>query len=135
MRDEVISSVGAQEGLDTSGYQVSADLDDVEFYWENDQLEVDAVFRPDIATPFSATAFADLEMGVSAENHILLNEEEDKEKSPPTATTPVSVRPTRPPSMLRSRPIGTRKENVPDYVYKKFSQEVILCLCFNINSK
>ena len=36
MRDEVLSSVGAQESLDTSGYQVSADLDDVEFYWEND---------------------------------------------------------------------------------------------------
>ena len=36
MRDKVLSSVGAQEGLDTSGYQVSADLDDVEFYWEND---------------------------------------------------------------------------------------------------
>ena len=33
MTDEVFSSVGAQEGLDTSGYQVSADLDDVEFYW------------------------------------------------------------------------------------------------------
>ena len=32
MRDEVLSSVGAQECLDTSGYQVSsADLDDVEF--------------------------------------------------------------------------------------------------------
>ena len=29
MRDEVLSSVGAQEGLDTSVYQVSADLDDV----------------------------------------------------------------------------------------------------------
>ena len=36
MRDEELLSVGAQEGLDTSGYQVSADLDDVEFYWEND---------------------------------------------------------------------------------------------------
>ena len=35
MRDDVLSSVGAQEGLDTSGYQVSAH---VEFYWENDQL-------------------------------------------------------------------------------------------------
>ena len=31
MRDEVFSSVGAQD-MDTSGYQVSADLDDVEFY-------------------------------------------------------------------------------------------------------
>ena len=33
--DEVLSSLGAQ-GIDTSGYQVSADLGDVEFYWEND---------------------------------------------------------------------------------------------------
>ena len=36
MRDEVLPKVGAREGLDTSGYQVSADTDDVEFYWEND---------------------------------------------------------------------------------------------------
>ena len=34
MKDEVLSSVDAQEGLDTRGYQVaSADLDNVEFYW------------------------------------------------------------------------------------------------------
>ena len=60
MRDEVLSSVGAQEGLDTSGYQLSAaDLDDVEFYWKKDQLGVDAVFRPDIDTFFSPTAFDD----------------------------------------------------------------------------
>ena len=52
MRDELLSSVGAQEGLNTSRYQVSADLDDVEFYWENDQLVVDVVFRPCIDTPF-----------------------------------------------------------------------------------
>ena len=31
MRDDVLSSVGAQEGLGTSGYDVPADLDDVEF--------------------------------------------------------------------------------------------------------
>ena len=31
MRDEVLSRVGAQD-MDTSGYQVSADLHDVEFY-------------------------------------------------------------------------------------------------------
>ena len=30
-REEVLSSVGAQD-MDTSGYQVSADLDEVEFY-------------------------------------------------------------------------------------------------------
>ena len=50
MRDEVLSSVGAQD-RDTSGYQVS-DLEDVDFYWENDQLDVDVVFGPGIDTPF-----------------------------------------------------------------------------------
>ena len=95
MRDEVLSSVSAREGLDTSGYQVSADLDDVEFYWENDQLDVDAVFIPGIDTPISPTAFDYLEMGGgSGENPILLDEEEDKENSPPPPTTPVSERPT-----------------------------------------
>ena len=90
MRDEVRSSVGAQD-VDTGGYQVSsADLDDVEFYWENDQLDVDAVFRPGIDTPFSPTAFDDLEMGGSAENPNLLDEEEDKENSPPSTTKTVS---------------------------------------------
>ena len=122
MRDEVLSSVGAQEGLDTSGYQASADLADVEFYWETDQLDVDAVFRPCIDTPFSPTAFDDLEMGGSAENPILLDEEEDKEKSPRATTTPVSERPTRPSALLRSRPFGTRIENVPDHVERNFFQ-------------
>ena len=42
--NKVPSSVRAQD-MDTSGYQVS-NLDDVEFYGENDQLDVDAVFRP-----------------------------------------------------------------------------------------
>ena len=75
---------------------MSADLDDVEFYWENDQLDVDAVFRPGIVAPFSPTAFDDLDMGGgSAENPILLDEEEDKENSPPP-TAPVSERQTRP---------------------------------------
>ena len=99
-----------------------ADLDEVEFYWENDQLDVDAVFRPGIDTAFSPTAFDDLEMGDSAENPILLGEEEDKENSPPRTTAPVSERPTRPPALLRSRPFGTRIENVPDYVYRNLFQ-------------
>ena len=115
MRNEVLSSVGAQD-MDTSGYQVSADLDDVEFCWESDQLDVDATFRRGIDTPFSPTAFDDLELGSSAESSILLNEEEHKENSPPT-TTPVSERRTEPPALLRIRPFGTRRENVPDYDY------------------
>ena len=120
MRDDVLSSVGAQY-INTSGYQVSADLDDIDFYWENDQLDVDAVFRPGIDTPFSPTAFDDLEMRSSAENPILLDEEEEKENSPPP-TTPVSETPTRPSALLRSRPFGTRIENVPDYVYRHLFQ-------------
>ena len=100
--------------MDTSGYQVS-DLDDVEFYWENDQLDADATFRRGMDTPFSTTGFDDLDKGGSAGNPTLLDEEGKKEKSPPT-TTPVSERPTRPPALLRSHPLGTGKENLPDYV-------------------
>ena len=112
MRDEVLSSVGAQD-LDTSSYQVS-DLEDIEFNWENPELDIDSVFRPGIDTPFSPTVFDDLLMGDgSVENPIVLDEEEDKEN---TSTTPVSERPTEPPRLLRSRPFGTRLENVPDSV-------------------
>ena len=38
--------------MDTSGYQVS-DLDNVDGYWENDQLDVVTVFRPGMGTLFS----------------------------------------------------------------------------------
>ena len=76
--------------MDTSEYQVS-DLGGVENYWENYQLDVDAVFRPGNHIPFSETAFDDLEVGESAENPILPKEEED---SPPP-TTPVSKRATK----------------------------------------
>ena len=118
MRDEILSSVGAQD-IDTSGYQVSADLDDVELYWENSQLDVDAVFRPGIDTTFSPTAFDDLEMGGSAENPILLDEEDNKENLPPP-TTPVSER--VPTALLRNRLFGTRRENVPNFVYRNLFQ-------------
>ena len=60
MRDEILLSVSAQEGLDTNGYQVSDDLDDVEFHWENDQVDLDAVVTPGIDNPFSTTAFDEL---------------------------------------------------------------------------
>ena len=120
MRDEVLSSVGAQD-LDTSSYQVS-DLEDIEFNWEDSQLDMDAVFRPGIDTPFSPTTFDDLLMGDrSVENPIVLDEEEDKENAPPP-TTPESVRPTEPPRLQRSRPFRTRIENVPDYVYRNLFQ-------------
>ena len=111
---------GAQD-LDTSSYQVS-DLEDIEFNWEDSQLDMDAVFRPGIDTPFSPTTFDDLLMGDgSVENPIVLDEEEDKE-NPPPPTTPESVRPTEPPRLQRSHPFGTRIENVPDYVYRSLFQ-------------
>ena len=103
MRNGVLSSVGAQD-LDTSSYQVS-DLEDIEFNWENSQLDMDAVFRPGINTPFSPTTFDDLSMEGSVENPIVMNEEEDKENAPPP-TTPESVRPTEPPRLQRSRTSG-----------------------------
>ena len=116
MRDEVLSCLGAQEGWDTRGYQVSTDLYDVELYWENDLQDVQVVFvfRPGFDTPFSPTAFDELEFGGSAEHPIQLDEEEDKENSPPTTTTRVSERTTQPPALLRSRPFETRIENLPD---------------------
>ena len=120
MRDEVQSSLGAQD-LSNSSYQVS-DLEDIEFNLENSQLDVDAVFRPGIDIPSSPTTFDDLSMGGSAENPIVLDEEQDKENSPPPPSTPESVRPTEPPRLQRKRPFGTRVENVPDYKYKNLFQ-------------
>ena len=50
-RYEVLSNVGAQD-INISVYHVS-DLDDIDFHWENDRLNVDAVSRPGNDTPFS----------------------------------------------------------------------------------
>ena len=117
MREEVLSSVGAQN-LDTNSYQVS-DLEDIDFNWEKSHLDMDAVFRPSVDSPFSPRTFNDFLMGDgSVENPFLLDEEEDKENAPPP-TTPESVRPTEPPRLQRSHAFGARMENVPDYVFRK----------------
>ena len=116
VRDEVLSSVGAED-LDTSSYQVS-DLEDIEFNWENSQLEIDAVFIPGMDTPFSPTTFDDLSMEGSVKNPIVLDKEEDKENVPPPPSTPESVRPTEPPRLQRSRAFEARMENVPEYVFR-----------------
>ena len=50
MREEVLSSVGAQD-TDTSGYELS-DLEDIEFSWEDPAVDVDSVYRPGIDTLF-----------------------------------------------------------------------------------
>ena len=73
MRNEVLSSVGAQD-LDTSSYQ-AFDLEDIKFIWETSQLDMDAVIRPSIDSPFSPTTIDDLSVGGSVENPIVLDEE------------------------------------------------------------
>ena len=78
---------------------------------------MDAVFRPGIDTPFSPSTFDDLSMGGSAENPIVLDEEEHNKNWTPT-TTLVSERPLESRRLLRSRAFGARMENVPDYVYR-----------------
>ena len=96
----------------TSGYQVS-DLENVDFYWENVRLDVDAVYRPGTDKPFSPSTFNEFEICSLAGNPFLIDEQEDEENSP-LPTTAVSERPTRTPALLRSRPLGRGIENVPD---------------------
>ena len=101
--------------MDTSSYQVS-DLEDIEFNWENSQLEMYAVFRQGIDTPFSPTTSDDLLMGDGAvENPIVLDKEEGKENAPPPSTLE-HVRSTEPPRLQRSRALAAKMKNVPDYV-------------------
>ena len=72
-----------------------------------------------------------------AENLILIDEQQDKEKSPPPLpTTPVSERKTQTPVLMRSRPFGTGLENVPESVCRNMFQNVIvssLYMFFNKN--
>ena len=56
-----------------------------------------------------------------AEHPILIDKEQDRENSPPLPPiTPVSERPTQPTVLMRSRPFGTRNDNLPDYFFKNF---------------
>ena len=117
MREEVLSSVGAQD-TDRRGYELS-DLEDNEFKWEDPAVDMDSVYRTGIDTPFSPSIFDDFQMeGSSAANPIIVDDEEDKENSAPTTTTPEFERPVEPPRLLRSCLFGTRLENVPYFVYK-----------------
>ena len=73
--------------------------------------------------------------GSTAANPIVVDDEEDKENSAPTTTTitPESEGPTEPPRLLRSRPFGTRLENVTESVYKtlfRYILYLIHSMCF-----
>ena len=115
MREEVLSSVGAQD-TDTRGYELS-DLEDIEFSWEDPAVDMDSVYRPGIDTSFSTSIFDNFQMdGLTTANPIIVDDEEDKENSAPTTSTPETERPTEPPRLLRSRPFGTRMKNVPEYL-------------------
>ena len=87
MREEVLSSVGAQD-TDTRGYELS-DLEDIEFSWEDPAVDMDSVYRSGIDTPFSPSIFDAFQMeGSTAANPIIVDDEEDQ-NSAPTTTTPV----------------------------------------------
>ena len=136
IREAVLSSVGAQD-TDTRGYELSG-LEDIEFSWEDPAVDMDSVYRPGIDTPFSPSIFDDLQMeGSTPANPITVDDEEDKGNSALTTSTPESERPIEPPRLLRSRPFGTRLENVPEYVYRnlfvKFCIGYIVCvLCIKV---
>ena len=116
MREKVLSSVGRQD-TDTRGYELS-DLEDIEFSWEDPAADMDSVYRLGTASPFSPSIFNNFQMeGSTAANPRIVDDEEDKENSAPTTTTPETERPTEPTRLLKSRPFGTPLENVPDSVY------------------
>ena len=81
---------------------------------------MDSDYRPGIDNPFSPSIFDNFQVeGSTAANPIIFDDEEDKENSAPATTTaPESERPTEPPRLLKSRPIGNRLENVPESVYR-----------------
>ena len=122
MKVAVLLSAGAQDA-NTSGYEQS-DLEDIEFFREKSLVDLDAVSRPRIGTPFSARAFNDFDIGVggSSENPIVLVEEGGEKNSP--SKTPVTDRPNEPPMLLRSRPFGGRIEKKPEFVYSNNFEEI-----------
>ena len=77
MREKVPSSVGAQD-TDTRGYELS-DLEDIEISWEDPAVNMDSFYQPGADTPFFSSVFDDFQMGSTAANPIVVDDEEDKE--------------------------------------------------------
>ena len=78
--------------MDKNGHQVS-NMKEIEFQWEGPDLNMHAVIRRGIETPFAPSTNS-FELGSLTEDPIMIDEVRDKEFSPPP-TTPVSERPTR----------------------------------------
>ena len=79
LKEEILHRPGVKL-IDINAYELR-DLDDIKFFWANCHLELNAAFRHRIY--FSPTPFEDLEMGGSAKNPILLDEEKDRKKLSP----------------------------------------------------
>ena len=73
LKVEVHARAGAQV-MDTSSYELK-DSDDNQFFWENPQLEVGAVFKLGTDVPCSPSLFDKFEMGRSSDNPIGLDED------------------------------------------------------------
>ena len=114
--------------MDISGFQVS-DLEDFEFHWEDPDFNMDAVFLPGKNTPFTRSTFKNFELGSTAENAILVDEEQNEENSPPLPTNVLSKRPTQCPVLIRNHPFGTRIENNLDNFQRNLFEFFILNLC------
>ena len=128
MREEVLSSVRAQIS-DTRRYELS-DLVDTDFSWEDPVVDMDSVYWHRNDTSFSPSIFDIFQMGSAAANPITVDDEEDKEKSAPTTTTTTKTFET--PRLLRSRPFGTRLENLPDSVYRFLFRSGFFVFMFDI---
>ena len=94
-----VVSTAREQGVDNSSYKLSH-LKDIEIFWENPQLEVDPVFRPGIDILFSPKIVnnSEMEKRGSSKNPNVLDDEEDKENSPPTPLLP--KRPNEPRSLF-----------------------------------
>ena len=75
VRDEVISSLGAQD-FDTSGYQMSY-LEDIGLYWGDPDPKMDSLVTTDRHYLF-LPASNDIEMCSVVENLNLIDDEENK---------------------------------------------------------
>ena len=84
MQDEVRASVGYH---DVSSDFDPSDLDDIQFHLENPKVEMDAVYRRGIDTPFSPSLFENFPVAGSADYPIEIDDEQDKNEY---RTTPES---------------------------------------------
>ena len=122
MKEEIFARPAAQD-MDTNGYELS-DLDDIEFY-ENPEVDLDAVFRHPIVTCLSPTFFIDLKMEErrSSEKPIVFDREEEKENSHPK--TQIGEPPTETPRLPRSGRFWRKFENVLEYVCRIKFEKVL----------